>query len=300
MTAKSRYIEPLRDIAPEAYQLSQRLCSGCRDLHGLWPYIRLSRASTGVEARDSRLQDELRNSLSRGLSRVLIAGAQDTGLLALMVQASAGHDVDITVLDICEAPLALCRSLAKLWSLSITTIRQDLFDLRIEHKFDLVLVHGTLHFIAADRRLEVLKRLRQALDPAGQLVILFNTSRPISTEMRNLVDHDYASAVLAELKSRAVPLPDSEPVLRQRLNAHQRRREAREGAFAKPRDLELLLDQAGFCLKSCMPIDVNVAMPMRRFITTIAKRRYMAIATVKPADNADDETRIKAVNDDRA
>jgi hypothetical protein len=145
MIAKSRYIEPLRDIAAEAYQLSQWLCSGCRDLHGLWPYIRLSRASTGVEARDSRLQDELRNSFSRGLSRVLIAGAQDTGLLALMVQASTGHDVDITVLDICEAPLALCRSLAKQWSLSIATIRQDLFDLRIEHRFDLVLVHGTLH-----------------------------------------------------------------------------------------------------------------------------------------------------------
>jgi SAM-dependent methyltransferase len=280
------YVEPLRDLAGEAYQLSDRLCGSCRDLHGLWPYIRLSRASTGVEARESRLQDELRDLFDRGFRRVLIAGSQDTGLLTLIVHVGAGHDVEITVLDICETPLELCRRLAKQWSLSIATIRRDLFELSMEQRFDTVLVHGTLQFIAADRRLEVLKRLRRAIRPAGQLILLFNTGRPISTEMRQQTGDDYGNKVLAELKRLDVPLPDKEQVLRERLNAHQRRREAREGAFAEPHHVELLLDKAGFSLKSCTLIDVDVAAPMKTFIAKISKRRFMAIAEGRAREQA--------------
>ncbi len=281
MSGNARYVEPLRDLAGDAYQLSDRLCDSCRDLHGLWPYIRLSRASTGVEARDSRLQDELRDLFDRGFRRVLIAGSQDTGLLTLVVHAAADHDVEITVLDICETPLELCRRLAKQWLLSIATIRHDLVELSMEQQFDIVLVHGTLHFIAADQRLEVLKRLRHAIRPAGRLILLFNTGQPVSTAMHQQADDDYGSKVLAELKRLDVPLPDTEQVLRERLNAHQHRREAREGAFAGPRDIELLLDKAGFSLKSCTPIDVDVAAPMKTFIAKISKRRFMAIAEAR-------------------
>jgi hypothetical protein len=290
MSEKARYIEPLRDLAPEAYRLSPLLCGPCRDLHGLWPYIRLSRASTGVETGESHLKTELRNLFDRGFSRVLIAGAQDTGLLALVARASAGRDPQITVLDICETPLKLCRRLAEQWTLSIDTIRQDLFDLHTAQRFDIVLVHGTLHFIAADRRLEVLRRLRGVLHPTGQLIVLFNTSRSVPAELRNKTGagDDYANTVLSELKELGVPLPDSVAVIRARLNAHQRRREEREGAFAKPWELEVLLDKAGLRLKSCTPVDVNVAAPVEKFIATIAKRRYLAVAEVKSVDDRED------------
>ncbi|MGA8695155.1 MAG: hypothetical protein WB689_15190, partial [Xanthobacteraceae bacterium] len=50
-----RYIEPLRDLAAEAYELSGRQCGACRNSHGLWPYTRLSRASTGAEREGSPL-----------------------------------------------------------------------------------------------------------------------------------------------------------------------------------------------------------------------------------------------------
>ncbi len=288
MSEKARYIEPLRDLAPEAYRLSQLLCDRCRDLHGLWPYIRLSRASTGVESGGSRLKTELRNLFDRGFSRVLIAGAQDTGLLALVGEASAGRDPQITVLDICETPLKLCRRLAEQWTLSIDTIQQDLFELHTAQRFDIVLVHGTLHFIAAGRRLEVLRRLRGVLYPAGQLIVLFNTSRSVAAELRDKTGDDYANTVLSELKKLGVPLPDSAAVIRAQLNAHQRRREEREGAFAEPWELEVLLDKAGLRLKSCTPVDVNVAAPVEKFIATIAKRRYLAVAEIKSVDDREE------------
>jgi hypothetical protein len=112
MSHPAPYSEPLRELAAEAYEISGRLCGACGDLHALWPYIRLSRASTGFELQESRLQAELRSCFARGLRDVLIAGSQDAGLLALVAQAKmragAEHPSGITVLDICETPLELC------------------------------------------------------------------------------------------------------------------------------------------------------------------------------------------------
>jgi hypothetical protein len=87
MSHPGPYSEPLRELAAEAYEISGRLCGACGDLRALWPYIRLSRASTGVEAQESRLQTELRRCFARGLRDVLIAGSQDAGLLALVAHA---------------------------------------------------------------------------------------------------------------------------------------------------------------------------------------------------------------------
>jgi SAM-dependent methyltransferase len=280
--------EPLRDLAAEAYEISGRLCGTCRDLHALWPYIRLSRASTGVEARQSRVQAELRALFDRGFRHVLIAGSADAGLLALVAHAGAEHALEIAVLDVCESPLELCRRLAKQRSWSIETIRQDLLELNMERRFDVVLVHGTLHFISADRRVEALTRIRRASRPGGRLVLLFNTSRPVAAEIIQENRADFGSMVLAELKRLNVQLPDTEAVVRERLNAHQSRRELREGAFAEPQDVELLLNAAGFSLNGCTRVDVNVASPMDPLIVAnISKRRFMAVAEPKfPASPA--------------
>ena len=100
-------------LTAEAYELSGRLCGTCRDLHALWPYIRLSRASTGIEVQASKLESRLGDLFARGLRRLLIAGSADTGLLALAARAGADHGVNIVVLDICETPLELCRTFCR-------------------------------------------------------------------------------------------------------------------------------------------------------------------------------------------
>jgi 2-polyprenyl-3-methyl-5-hydroxy-6-metoxy-1,4-benzoquinol methylase len=135
------YSEHLSELAAQAYQLSDQLCGSCRDLHALWPYIRLSRSSTGVEVEDSKLTQGLRNLIVEGRRDVLIAGAADTGLLALVARAGIDCGVNIVVLDICETPLELCRHFAKQWSLPIQTVRQDLRELDARQQFDLVLMH---------------------------------------------------------------------------------------------------------------------------------------------------------------
>jgi hypothetical protein len=88
MLQDSRYTEDLRRLAADAYEVSGRLCGSCRDMHALWPYIRLARASTGVEARPSMLERRIADLLAPGGRHVLIAGSQDTGILALVARAA--------------------------------------------------------------------------------------------------------------------------------------------------------------------------------------------------------------------
>lgn len=272
------YSERLSDLAAQAYQLSDRLCGSCRDLHALWPYIRLSRSSTGVEDEGSRLTHVLRELIAEGRRDVLIAGAADAGLLALVARAGANQLVNILVLDICETPLELCRRFAGEWSLPTKTVRQDLLELDVGQKFDLILVHGTLHFISALGRVTALGRIQRALRDGGRLVLLFNTSEAPSVNTDDKVHADYATAVLSELKRQRITLPDSEIALAARLSAHSRRRQLREGAFVRPGDAMQLLESTGFNVVSCSEIDFKLSSQTGDFVSRISKRRFMAIA----------------------
>jgi SAM-dependent methyltransferase len=277
------YTERLSDIAAQAYELATQLCGSCRDLHALWPYIRLSRSSTGVELEGSRLIQVLREQIADGRRNVLIAGAADAGLLALVARAAADqaiHLTNIVVLDICETPLELCRRFAAEWSLAITTLRQDLIELDIQQQFDLVLVHGTLHFMTPLGRATALSAIQRAMRRGGRLVLLFNTSE-LHAELGDNVHVGYASAVVSELKRQHVVLPDGEAALHERLAAHSRRRQLREGAFTRPSDVTLLLESAGLKVISCDEIEARLSSGMRDYVSRISKRRFMALCEPK-------------------
>ena len=272
-------IERLGDIAAEAYEIAGRLCGSCRNLHALWPYIRLSRSTTGLEQSGSDLETALRSFIGEGLRKILIAGAADTGLLSLVLRAADNFDVDITVLDVCAAPLELCRRLAGQCSIPVRTVKQDLADLDEEQTFDLVLVHGTLHFIAAEKRLNVLVRVHRALRPNGRLVLLFNTSRPSAIGKDDEFHHTYAESVVKELRRLAIRLPDAESEFVRRLSDHSRQRQGREGAFANPGDAKHLLEAAGFNISGCAEIEIPRSMQI--FTSHISKHRFMATTEPK-------------------
>ncbi len=152
MSHSERYMEDLPRVAADAYELAGYLCGDCRDLHALWPYARLTRASTGVEQSQSGLEAQLRTFFNLGLRNVLIAGAADSALLAHVARSGARHEIKIVVLDICDTPLELSRRFATQWALPVETVKQDLFNLDLAHRFDVVLMHGTLTSPRTDMR----------------------------------------------------------------------------------------------------------------------------------------------------
>jgi SAM-dependent methyltransferase len=280
MPDRSGIDEDLPRLAAESFELSKSLCRACGQVHALWPYIRLARASTGVEAPASYLQSVLTALIAEGRRTLLIAGAADTGLLALVSRASADadRDADIAVLDRCEAPLALCRRWAARTSQRLATQHQDLRDLNEAQRFDLVLVHGTLHFIAAPERPDVLSRLRRSLADGGRLVLLFNTSAPVVGVLARQGRDDYADWVLAELTRIAVALPEPQDAFRARLIDHAAERENREGAFTMPEDVDSLLATAGFTLQKRVEVGVQTVGAVQHFLAKIRKRRFLIIA----------------------
>jgi SAM-dependent methyltransferase len=278
---RSNFAEDLPRLASEAYRLGTERCSTCRDMHTLWPYIRLTRASAGVETGGSGLELLLRELLAKSRLKVLIAGSADTGLMALVANASSGHGVDITVLDLCDTPLAMCRRLAAEWFLPVETLRRDLIELDLQSRYDVVLVHGTLHYIHNDRKPLAVRQLARSLRPGGRLLIQFNVSPPFSGPSPDGRRDNYADWVVDELKRQDIPLPDDEAEFRARLTAHAGKRKQREGAFTDPNELAGMMDAAGPAVERLTPAEVDVVTPFRQYLSQAAVRRYMSVGRAK-------------------
>ena len=118
--------------------------------------------------------------------------------------------------------------------------------------------------------------MQNALRPDGHLVVLFNTSKPMTVDAQ--VHDDYAKSVLSELKRAGIPLPDDEAVLYARLSAHSWQRQKREGSFTNPDDVQALLKTAGMDVISCDPVGVKLASAAHAYVSYISKRRFMAVA----------------------
>jgi SAM-dependent methyltransferase len=273
-----RFIEDIPLLAREAFELANRECGTCRNTHALWPYIRLSRASIGVEMEGSRLEPLMTGLFASGRRKLLVAGAADTSLLALGARAGSNYGVEIVVLDRCNTPLEMCRRLGSRSALSVETIRQDLRDFTIHDRFDVILLHHTLQFVSANDQIDILLKLARALRPNGRLVHLFNVSRPISGILVAEQRKKYADWVIEELDHKNVPLPEPRDAFRARLTAHAKNRERHTGAFADPSDVKNLMQATGLKIESSVTIEPDVTPPYREFLSKLNIRRFVEVA----------------------
>ena len=124
-------------FAAYQFRLAQELCAECRDYHAIWPYRRLSRTVSGIEATADIVGALLRESTQPN-GRILIAGAADAGVLALTVQATENLTPFIDVADRCPTPLAVCRRFAETHGFSITTLHLDLGSFAPAQHYDVV------------------------------------------------------------------------------------------------------------------------------------------------------------------
>jgi hypothetical protein len=281
--AVPRFTEDLPQLAATQHRLADRFCDRCRNYHALHPYRRLARVVTAIDAGGHGFAPILAEVFKAGRRRVLIAGAADSGLLALTARAGADFDLDITILDRCRTPLELCRDFAARWSLAAQVVHADLTELEVASDFDVVFASDILRFIAPERRIEVVSRLRRALHPEGRLVHAFSVGARISGEVVPEYRANYSRWILAELERHGVALPESREAFVRRLDAHGQEFESRDGAFARLEQVRALHEQAGFTIASCVEFDTDLAPPWKQFVTKLAKKRYVMVA--EPARN---------------
>jgi SAM-dependent methyltransferase len=279
-----RFREDLAQLAAEQYRVADGFCGTCRNYHALWPYRRLARVTGAADAGGTTLEFILAEAFAGDRRRVLIAGAADTGLLALTARAGAAFDIGIVVLDRCPTPLELCRRFAQRWSINAEVLHQDLTSLDVVAAFDVIFANSLLPFIAPERRVEALSRLRRALRPDGRLINVFNVGARLEGEALSEYRARYSGWVIAELDRQRIPIPEARETFLRRLDDYARELESREGEFGRPEQLLALHERSGFDIISCAEIDMALALPWQQFVAKLAKRRYIVVA--RPHDDA--------------
>jgi len=276
MRGEVRFSEDLRQLAAEASELAVCLCGQCQNFHLLWPYLRLAGASGG-DVRSPLVHSMLHHLLSKTSARILIAGSADSGLLAVVARA-ASSDAEIVVLDRCETPLEICGRFAARWSLSIETLHLDLMELSLQSGFDVVFAHSLLQFIPADRRVDVLARMRRSLRPDGRLVIVFRTSARIEGNLLPEYRESYPKHLIGQLDAMNVVLPEPRDNFTRRVEAYAEERRVREGAHATRAEVAHLIETAGFEIENLTQIEAEQSAPFQQLTAKIAKERFVAIA----------------------
>ena len=169
--------EPLRESAPVAYGLAHRHCpsgpEGCRDYHAMWQYFRQIGLLTTIGTNTDFLVATLRGLADAdSCRRVLISATADYGMLAHVLHAYrlAGVEPEVTVVDMCETPLALNRWYAERAGVTIHTCRANLLEYRADASFDLVCTHSFLGRLTPEVRAGVLDKWHEVLRPGGHVV----------------------------------------------------------------------------------------------------------------------------------
>jgi SAM-dependent methyltransferase len=241
----------------------------------MYPYRRLA-LGAGQTGR-AIIEHALAERIIAGARRMLIAGAADTGLLASVARAAAGHDVEIEVVDRCATPIELCRRFAERWSLPVAARVVDLAELDARG-FDLVYANSVLPFIPAGRRSDLLTRMRQALRPGGHLLLVFNTGGRIASDTSRNYRSGQTDGAIAELDRRKIPLPDAREAFQLRTEHYVREMEAREGIFDDPNGVDAMIEAAGFTIERRDDLGIRQSAVYQDLDVQISKPHFLVIA----------------------
>ncbi len=171
--------EPMVTTASTAAFLSTVLCRGdhvssedCSWYHGVWQYLRiLNMVSTPTWHTEFYLS-ALRQAAHDGSRRTLISGTADYSTLAHLLWAydQEHKPCDVTVLDLCETPLLLCRWYGKLLDAAVYTESCDLLQFAPDQPFDLIVTDAFLTRFAPAVRREVVRRWAALLTTGGRVI----------------------------------------------------------------------------------------------------------------------------------
>lgn len=170
---------PLADMAAFALAEAPARCADdghggrlCDWYHGLWPTLRLFGMAATPERHAAFFHDVFSEAANAGgFGRALVCGTADYAMPALVhqVYGQCGRTPDLTVLDLCPTPLALCTRFARQVGVSWQTIARDALAPG-GATYDLICSHSFLSRFDAQTRPLLMTRWHDALRPGGRVV----------------------------------------------------------------------------------------------------------------------------------
>jgi hypothetical protein len=274
--------EDLPGLVVTAVRQAAKTCKSCRSYHGLWPAFRLSGSIGGVSIDWPVLLPLLRSfAPGREHRRWLIAGAADSAVLATVAMALGEHrhDVEVTIVELCETPLALCRDYANRVGMNVRTFAGDLFSFNPDEGYDLIFGHSILGHIPTALRFLAARNFRAWLKPGGPLV--HGLSVPSLDEPHMTQDaFDRRFGIVVDA-CREAGVTDEAVLSRLAawLPEWQEQRVARVAQRAGSSDIELVCREAGFVDVVVIAHDIDESRRSGR----LARRRRMVLTASAPA-----------------
>lgn len=272
--------EPVSATAARADLLASMLCprggpvpDDCSWYHGTWQYLRLLDMVSSPTRHSAFYQRTLGALAAAGGSRILITGAADYSILAHVLSAfgQGGTSCDVTVIDVCETPLELCRQYAGLAGATVRTVASDLLLADPAEPFDGIVTDAFLTRFPPAMRPLVVASWRQRLRPGG-LVVTTVRLDPERNGAAVVASRDEVVAFGARARRRSghlnggLGLPADQLVSRaetyaRRMSSHPLRSSG---------ELVAVLENAGFLIQSMEVADVPGEMGPATYARVVA------------------------------
>ena len=177
------------DVLAQSAHIARRLAlehcqrtaaADCTWYHGTWQYLRALGVSKTAGGHATFLTETLRSLVAGGdVRRVLISGSADDAMTLIALEAFRDARVrpELTLIDICETPLALSRWSAERVGGTVATQRTDILDYSADVPFDVVMSNSFLSYFEAAARPRLFARWASLLRSGGKL-LLTNRLRP--------------------------------------------------------------------------------------------------------------------------
>jgi len=201
--------EPLEDLARLAFDHAEALCAPedrCVNYHRFWSLLRVLDMDGRLPRGGPFLSQNFRDIAPQtGRLRVLLAGAADTGVPALILNTvlDAGLAPELTVIDRCRTPLSQIGRFSEMCGLQITTEHGPLWDCT-ETGFDAVVTHNVMLFNTDGDRKRIYAMAARVLRPGGRLLSIetlcdsFTPRPPEKTE-------EMTASFVARMRGKGLP-----------------------------------------------------------------------------------------------
>lgn len=257
--------------------LAPRHCEACGDFHLLAALRRTTASRIGLDFdRDVFValgaEALARHAAAGRAPSVLIAGAADTAILKLVMDAAlvAGGEamargLAITVVDLCETPLAICRDYAARHGLSIETAVADLGAWVPGRRFGLVAMHGVLPFFPEGRRLDMLRRIAGWAEPDGFVLSACQIAESSPRAEAEAQTAGRIATLDAHIASAGAPAGVDIEALRARIRRGVQLRRSHPRLFADEAAAAAFHEAAGLALVAQRSVDLGAATGPRRY-----------------------------------
>lgn len=172
--------EPMITTAPIAHELAGVLCQGnhvspedCSWYHSIWQYLRIFNMVSTPTWHAKFYLDSLGQIAGDGNNhRVLVSGTADYSMLAhiLWAYANSSKQPDVTILDLCETPLFLCKWYGKSVGVRVQTASADILTFQTNEPFDLIATDAFLTRFTPEERATVVRKWHELLRSQGFVV----------------------------------------------------------------------------------------------------------------------------------